>query len=227
MGRILLISHFMLLQFVEIKDADRQVQLLEGDQHVVGHSGDIVPKLCNGRISKRHATVSRMAEEAIQVYGLQWFVVDGFEGKESTNGLWTVTDGKISEGMLTKPGDRIYLLRDVDACREAYLEVVAEPSTSRPCNDRSTVGFEQKLIALKETVAGNRESIGAVQTQLGATEQKVEFLIDTIERLGRNWKRFVIGGLTASFLAGAGITAIAFYTHLDQVFDRIFPAQSK
>lgn len=207
------------LQFVEIKDADRHTELLEGDRHLVGHKGDIVPRLCNGRISQRHATIARI--------GRQWLVVDGHEGKPSTNGLWTI-EGRIYEGMLAKEGDRIYLMRDIDASTECYLEVVAEPSrptTQQP--DRSTIDMENRVNALDSLAHENRSKIVATDEKLSELEQKIQLAGETLIAASKNWRQLMLGAIVCSFIAGAGIVAIGFYTHLDQVFDRIFPTQSK
>jgi prefoldin subunit 5 len=209
----------MLLQFVEILNADRHTELLEGDRHIVGHKGDIVPQLCNGRISQRHATIARI--------GRQWLVVDGYEGKPSTNGLWAVTEGRIDKGMLANVGDRIYLLRDVDAATECYLEVVAEASKALASADRSTLSMENRVNALDSLAHENRSKIVETAEKVGELEQKIQLAGETLIAASKHWRQLILGSIVLSFVAGAGLTAIGFYRNLDQVFDRIFPEQSK
>lgn len=155
------------LRFVEINHDKQNIEILENlPSQIVGHKGEIKPKISNGHISRRHATV-----EFSEVDGNPtWVITDGdnVSGEASRNGLRDKTGEVIlSKITLKDVGDRVYLLYMYNTL--AYIEVF----TTEIEKVRATKGVDEiDLIAAKVTKLEVNNAL--VKSQLSSTQQALD-----------------------------------------------------
>jgi hypothetical protein len=226
------------LRFVEIVADQKTITpipvLADKASCVVGHKGDILPKICNGRISRRHCTVTYNAE-----FGL-WAIKDGVEGNPSQNGLYDADGGRV-QGLttLSKAGDRIYLL----AVRgfAAFLEVVDSTAPEQPAKpapeerqEQPTLGFEahlfeisqtvgetaakvkaadQKIVAVSEQASGNSDSIQDLKDWRG----QVTFVLAVLEKIGKNWGIYLTAIAVIILAGSAGMSMLSAWIYKEQI----------
>jgi hypothetical protein len=201
------------IRFVEKKGSETATQPIEKFPCVVGHYGNIVPLLLNGKISGRHCTVRYDIEQKAYI------VDDGAEGKPSTNGIY-FGDGndskKIDLAALKKIGDRVYLLRLMEG-DEGFIELY--DSKKEPYNGMSTQDLDPRLVrtqataieaheaatAAKTIADENRQKIGKMEANLEGVLKQVEGSIKLMQIVGHNPVRVLIGGVV---LSGIGFIAI-------------------
>lgn len=206
------------LRFIEINGNDRRVQALDKDLHIIGHSGDIKPQLCNGRISRRHATIVHNRNNS------SWTITDGVGDRKSSNGIWRGSSlGERIEGSIdiAEVGDRVYLLPGDVLC--AYVEVIRADEPSRETDSLDMAGQLHALRSTVEHVIDRSESAAQLaQTNQGRLDEidgKIDSALDAIERVGSNPWKFFIGGVVIGGLVLSGIFIFGIYKNLDRMFD--------
>lgn len=188
------------LRFVEVNGDQQNIEILENTPiQMVGHQGQVKPKISNGHISRFHATVCHKFEYGINI----WEVSDGNErtGELSRNGLFDKDGDKIAGPItLENVGDRIYLLYMFDTI--AYLEVFVTAIDkvrytsgleSADALDHKIAKLDVNNSILKNQLVNNQEAIHnsevtkeAIIGKLDVTSQNVEVNKANIESLGKS-----------------------------------------
>lgn len=212
----LLLNMSLQLQFVEIKDDDRHIETLTADLMTIGHVGDVKPKLCNGRISRRHAVVVKQDNG--------WFVTDGVNGQPSTNGLRLANGERVACKLLSEAGQRVYLLK-ADKL-ECYIEVIEVDKTSSALAGRSTLNFEAELSQLNGTIEQTINHVQSVekvahnnQRHIQDVESRLDTALDAIERVGKRPWVFLAGTVVLGVSVLSGIVLFGIYSNMDKFVD--------
>ena len=146
------------LRFVEVNGDEQNIEILENVPfQIVGHKGEIKPLISNGHISRFHASVCHNFDYGINL----WTVTDGNlrTGELSRNGLMN-KDGEKIIGSITleNVGDKVYLLYMYDTI--AYLEVfvtdVEKVRTTSGLSDEENLGHKLNKINVNNAIIKNQ-----------------------------------------------------------------------
>lgn len=155
------------LRFVEVNGDKQNIEILENlPIQMVGHQGQVKPKISNGHISRYHATVCHKFQYGINI----WEVLDGNErtGELSRNGLFDKDGDKVPGPVtLENVGDRVYLLYMYDTI--AYLEVFVTSEEKV----RYTSGLESEN-ALDHKIAKLDVNNVIIKNQLVSTQELLD-----------------------------------------------------
>lgn len=227
----------MKLKFIELAKGETRKVTLTGLDHIIGHEGDIKPEISNGHISRKHVRVNQVNDNC-------WLISDGI-GLPSRNGLYfqDVSSPELKKVdtsvKLDKIGQRVYLLK-IDGA-EAFIEIFPDVELVIDKPQRQTSGLEielQKLATQTEkavdkiqvatvNIAANRNEITELKKTNSILADKVNLALDTIEEVGNNPKKYMMGAATLAGICLLGIMVLGAYNRINDVMDRLLYQQNK
>lgn len=229
------------LRFVEINGDKQNVEILENlPSQIVGHQGEIKPKITNGHISRHHATVCHSNEGGID----KWLVIDGDVIKgTSKNGLRNKEGEKIvGKTTLENVGDRVYLLYIYNT--NAYLEVFAtglEKANSTQGLETDSTEVELNRLRVNTTLmkndlttaismaTNNKKHLEKVDKDHGELTGKINSIftivdksLDRVEEVGDRPKPYIIGFTIVLIASLLGIAVHEIYLNKRAILKQLF-----
>lgn len=239
------------LRFVEVNGDKQNIVVLKNlPSQIVGHQGEIKPKISNGHISRQHCTIKYQEPGS-------WLVIDGNDtvGGESRNGLLTI-DGKkvVDKVTLSDPGDRAYILFLHNT--SAYLEVFNTDeeksfitSGVRDCDldhQLAKMAVNSTLLkgevnAISDIVLDNKNRIEQTGNQINQVEVRqkeqaskmdamfslLEEGLNHVEDVGTKPKVFVTGFLIVISASIMSLGLYGVYRNLDPIINTLFQIEQK